>query len=326
MKRKILIQTFVLVSVCSIMKANVLSDDSTKVIDSGNKRIIVTENTSKQRVEVEVYELSDGNAVDAYEKIFEGHYRDGKVNEQRRSLLSIDMSKLNSEQHNNQVESQSSTKAGMKIAGVYDISNLQHTKAHYTGFGVGFAGFSDRGDMDGIPLRSGKSFEINLNLIQKVIPISRHYKWAFVTGLGIRWTRYHLKGNRYFEEIDNFTHLQTAPDNWKFKSSRLGITTLNVPLLIEWQDYNRSRFFSAGVECSFKTASSSRIYYVDERGKKQKEKVDAGMTLRPVTMDVLVQTGIEDFGIFFRYSPISIFEKNKGLELYPLTFGAMLYF
>jgi hypothetical protein len=103
--------------------------------------------------------------------------------------------------------------------------------------------------------------------------------------------------------------------------------SINVPLLLEWQQKGyRSLFISAGVECSFKTASSSRIWYTDERGKKQKDKVDTDMTLRPVTMDILVQAGIDRYGLFARYSPISIFEKNKGPELYPLTFGAMLYF
>ena len=306
MKRKILIQTFVLVSVCSIMKANVLSDDSTKVIDSGNKRIIVTENTSKQRVEVEVYELSDGNAVDAYEKIFEGHYRDGKVNEQRRNLISIDIPTPRSK---------------------WDSKRFaKNFVPHYTGFGIGFAGFADRGETADIPLHSGKSFEINLNLLQETIPISRRFKWAVVTGFGIRWTRYHLKGNRYFEEIDDYTRLITASDDIRIKESRLGITTLNLPLLIEWQNRNESLFFSAGIECSFKTASSSRIRYVDETGKRQKEKVDSGMTLRPVTMDVLMQAGSKNMGVFSRYSPISIFEQNKGLDLYPLTIGVMLYF
>ena len=306
MKRKILIQTFLLASTCCLMQANVLSDDSTKVIDSGNKRIIVTENTEKQRVEVEVYELSNSNEVDAYEKVFEGHYRDGKVNEQRKNLISIDiptpLSKLDSKRFN------------------------KNFVPHFAGFGVGFAGFADRDDTADVPLNSGKSFEINLNVLQEAIPISRRYKWAVVTGFGIRWTRYHLKGNNYFEEMDDYTHLITAPDELRFKESRLGITTLILPLLIEWQNRPGSLFFSAGVECSFKTASSSRIRYVDENGVRQKEKVDSGMTLRPVTMDVLVQAGSDNFGVFSRYSPVSVFEKNKGLELYPFTIGVMLYF
>ena len=306
MKRNRLMLAFALMMLSHVINAAVFSDDTAKVIDSGNKRIIITENTEKQRIEVDVYELNAGKAGDVYEKLFEGHYRNGKAYDQKRHFISIDipspMSKWNSRRPYNRMT------------------------PHYAGFSIGFAGFADRGDFEAVPLKRGKSFEINLNLLQKALPLSRHYKWAVVTGVGMRWSRYYLKGNRYFEEIDDNTQLITAPDNVRFKSSRLGITTLNLPLLLEWQSRNDNLFFSAGVECSFKTASSSRIWYVDEHDKRQKEKVDADMTLRPVTMDVLVQAGSNNLGVFSRYSPISIFEKNKGLELYPLTIGIMLYF
>ena len=91
MKRKILFSAFVLFLACNLIEATILSDDTTKIIDSGNKRIIVMENANKQQVEVTVYELQDGNEADPYEKIFEGHYRDGKVRERRNSLMTIDI-------------------------------------------------------------------------------------------------------------------------------------------------------------------------------------------------------------------------------------------
>ena len=307
MKRKLLFQAFVIILACTIAKANVLSDDSTKVIDSGNKRIVITENTEKQRVEVEVYELREGIETDPYEKIFEGHYRDGKSSEQRKYLMSFD---IPSPITKRQFESQ-------------HRYGLPH---HEASFGVGFAGFADKGDLDEIPFRTGSSPEINFTFYRKALSLSRNNQWGIVTGLGIRWVRYHLKGNHYFEEENDYTHLRIDDNDWEFKKSKLGITTLNVPLLLEWKTRNNGLYLSAGAVCSFKTASSSRIYYVDERGRKQKEKVDTGMTLRPVTFDILVQGGIRDVGIFSRYSPVSIFEKNKGHELYPLTFGAMLYF
>ena len=311
MKRKIFFTACVLFVAFNMVKATVLNDDTTK-FDSGNKRIIVTENADKQRVEVEVYELQDGEETYPYEKIFEGHYRDGNIFERRNSLFTIDIPSPIPQRFNLQI-------------GNTD-KKCNHFHPHYAGFGMGFAGFAERGDHADIPYRTGSSPEINLNLLQKSIPLSRYYKWAIVTGFGIRWTRYHLKGNHYFEEKDDYTHLLTASEDLKFTKSKLGITTLNVPFLLEWQTRKSALFVSAGAVCSFKTASSSRYYYEDRNGKKQKEKAGTAMTLRPVTMDILVQIGTKDFGLFSRYSPISIFEKNKGPEIYPLTFGAMLYF
>ena len=304
MKRKLFFTAFAAIMTCIIIKAQIVNDESKKVIDSGNKRIVITDIKDKQRVDVEVFELQDGNELGPYEKIFEGHYREGKSSEQRKYLMSIDIpAPIKKRKFKNQ----------------YKYSHPHHDYS----FGIGFAGFADKGDIDDMPFRTGSSPEISLMVYQNALPpISNHL--GLVTGLGIRWVRYHLKGNHYFEESNDYTHLVTAPEDWKFKKSKLGITTLNIPLLLEWR--NRTMFVSAGPVCSFKTASSSRIFYTDERGGKQKEKVDSGMTLRPVTMDILVQVGIRDFGVYSRYSPVSIFEKNKGPELYPLTFGFMLYF
>jgi len=290
-----------------MLKANDFSDDSVKVFDSNNKRIIVTENTEKQRIDVEVYELQEDGEYESYEKIFEGHYRDGQSSEQRKYLMSFDI-------------------PSPIIKRKFESRHRYSLPYHDASFSVGFAGFADKGDRDDIPFRTGSSPEISFTVYRKALSLSRNNQWGIVTGLGIRWVRYHLKGNHYFEEENDYTHLFTASEDWKFKKSKLGITTLNIPLLLEWKTRKNGLYLSAGGVCSFKTASSSRIFYVDERGRKQKEKVDAGMTLRPVTFDVLVQGGIQNFGVFSRYSPVSLFEKNKGPELYPFTIGFVAYF
>ena len=276
-------------------------EDSTKIFETGNKRITVKENEQKQRIEVQVYELNDRQGSTYYEQIFEGHYRDGKSNEKRKYIASV------------------------------GIPNprwkTKHFDPHYAGFGLGFAGFAEKGDYNNISFHSGKSWEFSFNFAERAIPIS--YRLAVVTGLGIRWTRYRLKGNYHFEEIDNYTKLVEAPDGIRYKSSKLGITTLNIPLLLEWQNSRGNLFFSAGAVGSVKTWSSSRIEFYDDnyrKHKKHKEKVDSGMTLRPITMDLLAQAGTKDVGAYVRYSPISIFENNKGAELYPLSFGLMLHF
>ena len=310
MKSKLFLSALVALFMCNLIAAQASVEDSAKVFDSGNKRIVVTEIKEKRQVDVEVYERMEDNVYEPYEKIFEGHYRDGKSHEQRKYLMSIDIpSPLPKRKINNQPN---------------------YTPPHYAGFGIGFAGFQEKGDLDDIPFRAGSSPEITLNFYQKAIPVTRNYKWSIVTGMGMRWTRYHLKGNHYFQEIDDVTQIVTAPDDWRIKKSRLGITTINVPLLLEWKTRNSALFLSAGGVCSFKTASSSRIWYVDSNrhgiNRHFKEKMDSGMTLRPLTFDVLVQVGTRDFGLYARYSPVSIFEKNKGPELYPLTVGVMFYF
>jgi hypothetical protein len=133
-----------------------------------------------------------------------------------------------------------------------------------------------------------------------------------------------VKGNRHFEEIDDYTELVSV-EGVRYKKSRLGITQITFPLLLEWQNHDNRSFLSAGAVGAFKTASSSRIEYYKERRGKGKELVDRGMTLRPVSLDLLAQVGTRSWGAFIRYSPFSIFEDKKGPGLYPLTFGIMLH-
>ena len=302
MKRKILFSACVIFAVCSSIAA--ASDDSTKIFEAGNKRILVKDNEQKQRTEVQVYERNNDQDSTFYEQIFEGHYRDGKSSEQRQYLASIDI----------------------PMPGKWKSRCFY---AHWAGIGLGFTNFAEEGDYNSIPLRSSKSFEFNLNLFEKTIPLSNRYKWGIVTGLGLRWTSYRVKGNYHFEEIDDYTDLVEAPEGIEYKNSKMAITTINVPLLLEWQTPGGHLFLSAGVVGSVKTWSYSWIEFYDSEDKykrKHKEKVDRGMTLRPVTMDLLAQAGTRDIGFYARYSPISIFENKKGPELYPLTFGLMLHF
>lgn len=284
----------------STLSANAGNTDTTRVFNSDNKRIVVTENDQKERIDVQVYELNNDHDSVFYEKIFEGHYRDGKSSEKRKYMATINI-----------------PKPGW---------NSQCFDPHWTGFGIGFANFSNGGDSDDIPLKSSKSLEYNLNVFEKAFPISHHYRWAIVTGAGMRWTRYSIKGNRYFEEIDDYTYLVEDPEDRNYKSSKLGITSITIPLLLEWQNPKGRLFFSGGVVGVVKTWSSSKIKYTEgDSNKKYKEKVDGGMTLRPVTMDLLAQAGTKHWGIYLKYSPVSLFEHKKGPELYPVSIGIMWY-
>ena len=304
MRRKLFLSAMATFVMCCLLEANGFSDDSAKVFDSGNKRIIMTEDIDKRRVDVEVFELNEDNEYQPFEKIFEGRYQDGKSSERRKYLLSIDIP---------------SPVTGRGFSRQYESSTAFI-------YGFGRPGFTEKGDSEDIPFRSGKSIEFSLTAYRRAFSLSHNHRWNIIYGLGIRWVRYHLKGNHYFKEKDNYTYLMTASDDLSFKKSKLGITSLNVPLLLEWKTSHKGLYMSVGGVCSFNTASSSRIYYVDEGGHKRKEKMDAGMTLRPVTFDILVQVGTNPFRLFGRNSLVSLFEKNKGPELYPYTIGVMCNF
>lgn len=299
--KKVLLFTAALISLTQFAAATITMEGDTTILFN-NKRIKVSETTD--RVKVKVYELTNsGDSVES-EKVFEGIYKDGRSYETRRNTKSFTIS----------VPSWNRD---------YD--------PHWAGFGVGFANFSDASlslnDVDGISLNSGKSLDYNLNVFEKAYPISRN-GWAVVTGLGMRWTRYRLDKNEYFKEIDGVTALLPAPEGVTYKSSKLGTTHITIPLLLEWQNPHRKSelFFSAGLVGAIKTWSSSKVVYRDSDGDKHKQKMDSGMNIRPFNIDVLIQGGLDNVGFYARYSPMTMFEKNKGPELHPVSIGLQFHF
>jgi hypothetical protein len=276
--------------------------DTTFVVN--NKRIEVKE--SRDRMKVRVYELTGEGGITEDKMIFEGHYRDGKSYENRRrpNSINIPIPAWNKE-----------------------------FEPHWAGFGIGFANVADNelhmNDVDGVTLRSSSSLEYNLNLPEKSFPFSARSNWAVVIGVGLRWVRYRVDDNKYFMEVDGITSLHPAPDGVNFSSSKLNITYLTIPLLLEWQARRKGNdnfFLSAGIVGGIKTASSSRVAYKDPAGKKNKEKMDGDMNLRPLTMDFLIQAGYDLIGVYAKYSPVGLFEGGKGPKLHPVSIGLQLHF
>lgn len=275
--------------------------DTTISIDS--KRIEVKENGD--RLKVRVYELTEeGDSVDN-EMVFEGHYRNGRSYENRKHIRSINIP--------------------------LPTWNKEFDP-HWAGFGMGFANLADGSlhvnDVDGVSLKSGNSLEYNLNVLEKSFPIGPRYNWAIVTGAGMRWSRYRVDGNTYFQEVDGVTGLHSDLGDITLKANKLNITSITIPLLLEWQKrkHGDAQFFvSAGVVGVIKTCSSSKVVYYDERGEKHKDKIDTGMNIRPVTMDFLVQAGLDWIGVYAKYAPIGLFESGKGPKVHPVSIGLQLH-
>lgn len=294
MKRFLLIVAACL-PLMGLMAAEVNPMPADTVIRFDKKRIEVKDNGD--RMKVRVYETdSEGDEVDD-ELVFEGHYRDGQSYERRKHIRTINIP-----------------------VPTWD----RDFSAHWAGFGMGFNSFTG----DDLPLRKGNSLEYNVNFMEFSLPFSR-YNWAVVTGAGIRWNRYRLDTDAYLMEVDGVTQLVPVSEDMNFKKSKLNTTSITIPVLLEWQTRkvrHRPRFFiSGGVVGVVKTMSSSKVTYLNDRGKSKTEKMDGGMNLRPVSMDLLFQAGVGCMGVYFKYSPIESFESGKGPKVNPISFGLHLH-
>ena len=178
--------------------------------------------------------------------------------------------------------------------------------------------------------RDGQSYERRKHIKSINIPIPSWDKdfdphWA---GFGMGFAN--LSGSEGVNDVDGVTQLIPAPDGIVYNASKLNITSLTIPVLLEWQSPKHRRksprfFVSGGVVGVIKTISSSKIVYHDADGEKRKKKMDRGMNLRPVTMDFLFQAGVGCIGFYAKYSPFGLFEKDKGPKVHPVSLGLQLH-
>jgi hypothetical protein len=272
-------------------------------IEVQGKRIEIVE--SEERMKIKVFETTGNDRETENELIFEGHYKNGQSHERRKYIRSVSVS--------------------------IPTWKKKGFNPHWSGLGIGFANFADQrltriNDIGGISLRSESSLEYNFNMIEANHPLSPKSNWAIVTGVGMRWSRYRIEGNRYLAETDGVTFLHPAPPGATITASKLNITSLTIPLLLEWQNRRTGSipfFFSAGV---IKTISSSKITYRDVSNHTQKAKMDRDMNIRPISFDVLLQAGSDMIGVYAKYSSLELFENGKGPEIYPFSIGLQLHF
>ena len=281
---------------------------SDTIIMLDNKQIQIDEDGD--RMKVRVFELTQENNSIEKEMIFEGHYRDGVVHERKHYSKTISISVPSSPMPNWNKK--------------FD--------PHWSSFGLGFNNLADNNlninNVNGVSLRMGKSLEYTFNFFEKALPFAKN-NFAVVTGLGMKWNRYHLSENESFQKENGEVAILSNPNDRNYSKTRLGVNSFTLPLLLEWQSKGKksSRFFvSAGAVGVFNYTSASKVRYVDNSGKKQKERIASDLYVRPLSVDFLLQAGFGDYGLYAKYSPLELFEKGKGPEVYPVSLGIMLHF
>jgi hypothetical protein len=98
---------------------------------------------------------------------------------------------------------------------------------------------------------------------------------------------------------------------------------VNVPLLLEFNTSDKphkSFHIAAGVIGGYKlTSRTKREYEIDGAAVKEIKKDD--YNINPFRLDATVRVGYGDFTLFGTYSLTTLFERNKGPELYPFSVG-----
>lgn len=274
----------------------VATKDTTLYV-SGRK-IVIRENGDK--IKVKLYEQSSKGDTIENDQIFEGIYTDGQSTE-RRTVFSLPFAKK--KRHN---------KFEPHTSGIY---------LGYSSLAQGFLGFSSP---DGLDLKTSKSWEIGFTLFEGSLPLSRDNHWGLAAGLGWGYTSFRLNGNYAFNKIDGITQLEPGGEGEAaFSKSRLRYFYFRVPVTVEWQKkFGRKGplFFSAGPEFEIRHGVKSKVKYAG-----QSRNIGNDLNVRPLGVNLLAQAGFNDLGVYLRYSTYSLFQHDKGPDIYPYSFGVCWY-
>ncbi len=198
-------------------------------------------------------------------------------------------------------------------------------RGHWEGIGFGFNAFDkpdysmyNATDKDFMSLNQGKSLEIDFNFYELNIGLCKNYV-GLVSGMGLSFNNYRFENSYTLQKGQFITEpVSLNPDN--LSKTKLAITYLNVPLLLEFQvpvNHNEGRLFvNAGIIGGVKIGSHTKVKYGDK-----KDKDRSGFNLNSFKYEASARIGYKDICLFANYSLTPLFQSGKGPELTPFTIG-----
>jgi hypothetical protein len=199
-------------------------------------------------------------------------------------------------------------------------------KPHYAGFEIGLNNFMDpdyslhTGDF--MDLNTAKSWNYNLNFLEYGIGLGTSYA-GLVTGMGFEWSNYIFDANNSIQKEDG--NIVNRPEPYSgITKSKLSMTYLNVPLLLEFQipAGNKRIHISGGITGGVKLASKTKIKYQD--GGRQKEVKKDDFSLAPFRYGATIRVGYRAINLFVNYYFSPLFGETAEPELYPFSVGLNL--
>lgn len=228
---------------------------------------------------------------------------------------------------------------------------------HWGGVELGINGFVTpdfntdwASEYDFLNLRYEKSVAVNLNLYEQNIAFNKKGNFGMLTGLGFAWNNYRFSNSTFLSPDSNYVKGFYMEDV-SVRKSKLTAMYLTIPVIFEIQSNNPRRskrlYFGAGVIGGLRLSTHTKVYF-DEADKeyylrdpKTGNLLDPtyhtyrtpnsnsrnivknfnSFNLRPFKLDATVRVGYGIVNLFASYSLLTMFEKNRGPELYPWQAG-----
>ena len=181
----------------------------------------------------------------------------------------------------------------------------------------------------GLDFAPFRSWEIGVTVVQYDYT-PKNWKTTFSAGLGFDWRNYTLKGHeKAFVKVpantlgnpNEFVNVAIADEKSDKRSSRIHTVSLSMPLMVK-QRFNKNFAISVGAQLNWNFRAHLHNYF--EQGDNEVSVDTKKIGHRPLTVDILGIVHIERFGLYCKYSPMSVMKKDRGPEFKSLAFG--IYF
>lgn len=211
-----------------------------------------------------------------------------------------------------------------------DISWNKKFDGHYGGIELGVNNYLNADmemkvpeDAQFMELDDSKSLEFNWNIADVALPIVKN-RFGLVTGLGFSWNNYKFDNKQLVLKNDGEEVYAVYDSTKNYSKNKLTSVFLNVPLMLEFQQPvgNKELWIAVGGYGGVKIGSHTKVKTNDG----DKTKVRKDFHLNTLRYGLRAQVGFDSFGLYCNYSLQSLFKKDEGPELYPISLGVSLAF
>lgn len=173
-------------------------------------------------------------------------------------------------------------------------------------------------DYSFVPMRS---LEFMFGLSYDYTPKDRLQTYS--VGIAGIWRNFGLHSGQYFGKTDDgYVDVASFPEGTKSRASRIHVYSFAIPLMFTQKFGHKSHYsFSFGPIVCFNSGSINSHYTIGDTDYNASTR---HIGTRPVTVDIMGVFRAYGFGLYCKYSPMSVFKLDRGPKFQSLSFG--LYF
>jgi hypothetical protein len=213
-----------------------------------------------------------------------------------------------------------------------DVETTGDGNAIWSGFGINANGFINTNnelasttELSFLALDPAKSIGLQWNFTEKRFPIFKEYL-GVVTGLGLNWNRYAIKGDFDLSVVNDTLIANTIGVN--YAKNILSSTYLQAPLLLQIstnKNANKAWNISAGVVGGIRL-DARQVQKWEADGKKNKDKTKDDFQFNPFQASLMATVGYGDWSLYASFGLTDVFNEGSAPKVRGVNAGILLSF